>query len=249
MVMNIPVRQRYPMIFPVINGSLHFFGAFYFGCALYMHFVHLRVVVANGLLLFLHGTKFIGIWSAVAQLVYLLYCTGLDLKNIVKPEDSPDASTVVKDFIQTSLVFPSSLVSSVSFWIFFCINKNMIFKNGENRSPLWITHLIYSYNIIIQILEMATSSRNYPNNTASFIGIFSFFVAYVFWTHLVHWYTGEWSYYILEKMNLPVRILFFISFYILLHTGYVLGYLFNSMLWGSDNERKIRPRTEITIVI
>lgn len=90
-------------------------------------------------------------------------------------------------------------------------------------------------NIVVFILvEMCTSFRQYPLRKKGLTGLVIFMAAYLLWIHVIRYVSGIWVYPVLEVLNLPQRIVFFIVNLLFGLSFYYLGEFANKHLWTSE---------------
>ena len=99
-------------------------------------------------------------------------------------------------------------------------------------------------NIMIFItMELFTSFRRYPSRKAGLIGLSLFMAAYLAWIHVIKYKANIWVYPVLEKLPLPMRLVFFLvclTFSVFL---YFLGEFANEQVWVKEIKNAIKSKT------
>lgn len=85
--------------------------------------------------------------------------------------------------------------------------------------------------MIFIILEMFTSYRQYPSRKAGMTGLAMFMVSYLIWVHIIKYYSDIWVYPVLDVLNLPMRIVFFVIVLIFTTSLYIIGEFANENIW------------------
>lgn len=85
--------------------------------------------------------------------------------------------------------------------------------------------------IVFIILEMCTSFRQYPKRKNGIIGLTLFMAAYLVWIHIIKSVSGVWVYPVLDVLELPQRIIFFIVILAFCLSLYFIGEFVNSKIW------------------
>lgn len=88
--------------------------------------------------------------------------------------------------------------------------------------------------MVFIVLEMFTSFRSYPQRSKGLIGLTMFMLAYLIWLHVVKHYSGVWVYPVLEVLQLPQRIGFFVGVLAFTLFLYVLGEFINGFVWSKE---------------
>lgn len=90
-------------------------------------------------------------------------------------------------------------------------------------------------NIVVFIcVEMCTSFRQYPSRKKGLTGLVIFMAAYLVWIHIIRYASGVWVYPVLEVLDLPQRIVFFIVNLAFGLSFYYLGEFLNKHLWANE---------------
>lgn len=120
-----------------------------------------------------------------------------------------------------------------TFWGLYLIDRELILpKVIDPYFPVWLNHLMHTNIVIFLLIEMSTSFRRYPTRKQGIALLALVMVSYLIWIHIINHYTGHWVYPVLEVLNLPFRIVFFVIMLILLVVLYLLGEKLNNKLWS-----------------
>ncbi|XP_060522234.1 androgen-induced gene 1 protein-like [Cylas formicarius] len=188
--------------------------------------------------------KFLTYWDALLQSVFFTLCF---LDDIVSgtSESLPKKTPLVrkiKDIMLPSLAFPLSMFVGLTFWGLYALDRELIFpKVLDDYFPNWLNHVMHTNIMIFTLLELVTSYRTYPSRKVGLTLLLSFMASYLVWIHVLNAYTNHWVYPILDVLNFPARIVFFISNIVIVVVLYVMGEKINSLRWGS---RKLKIKNK-----
>jgi len=174
--------------------------------------------------------------NAIIQASYFTISVLNDLfgSNEIAPKKLP-LIRKVKDFLLASLAFPIALNVGVTFWTLMAIDRELVFpKFLDAIFPTWLNHIMHTNIVVFIILEMFTSFRSYPTRKNGIFTLAIFMGSYLIWLHVIRFYSGFWVYPILEVLNLPLRILFFIVVLAFTISLYFLGEFLNNCIWSKE---------------
>lgn len=97
--------------------------------------------------------------------------------------------------------------------------------------------------MIFIVLEMFTSFRQYPSRKLCLTSLGLFMAAYLVWLHVVKHFSGVWVYPVLDVLELPQRIVFFIVNLIVGVSLYFVGELLNNKIWA-DELKQLKPKSK-----
>lgn len=90
-------------------------------------------------------------------------------------------------------------------------------------------------NIVIFILiEMFISFRQYPTRKTGLSGLIIFMALYLVWIHIIKSVSGLWVYPVLEVLDFPQRIVFFLVNLVFCVFLYFTGEFVNNILWSTQ---------------
>lgn len=88
--------------------------------------------------------------------------------------------------------------------------------------------------MVFVIMELFTSFRSYPSRKAGLTGLSIFMATYLGWINVIKYKANIWVYPILEVLNLPQRIVFFLICLVFSVGLYVLGEFANEQVWVKE---------------
>lgn len=135
----------------------------------------------------------------------------------------------------------------VTFWGLMAIDRELVFpKVLDEFFPTWLNHLMHTNIMIFIFLEMFLTYRPYPKRKRGILGMTLFLVTYLIWMHVIYFYSGLWVYPILQVLNWPLRIVFYLVSLVVGIGFYMLGEFSNNKLWSkqiSQTKRSGRKKT------
>lgn len=88
--------------------------------------------------------------------------------------------------------------------------------------------------MIFVIMEMFTSFRTYPTRKAGLAGLSLFMASYLAWIHVIKYKANIWVYPVLDVMNWPQRIVFFLLCLVFSVGLYIFGEFANEQVWVKE---------------
>ncbi|RZC33098.1 androgen-induced gene 1 protein-like [Asbolus verrucosus] len=138
------------------------------------------------------------------------------------------------DAILPCLAFPLSMFVGLTFWAIYFVDRELIFPRALDKYfPVWLNHVMHTNIMIFILIELYTSYRKYPSRKFGLTVLSVFMLVYLVWIHVIHAYSGMWVYPILEVLNFPLRIVFFLGLLGLSIGLYVFGEKLNGLIWSS----------------
>lgn len=190
-------------------------------------------------------TKFLTYWGLMIQAFYYIVCLCNDFTgtNEVKPRQLPGIRKL-KDYLMAALAFPIALNVGITFWSLYAIDRELVFPRIlDTVFPSWLNHIMHTNIVVFIILEMFTSFRAYPPRSKGITGLSVFMISYLIWIHIVKHYSGVWVYPVLEVLQLPQRIIFFVAVLAFTLCLYLLGEFMNNIIWAKElklAQRKVK---------
>lgn len=92
-------------------------------------------------------------------------------------------------------------------------------------------------------MELFTSFRNYPSRNAGLAGLSIFMASYLGWIHVIKYKANIWVYPILDVLNLPQRIVFFLLCLVFSVGLYVIGEFANEQVWVRERKLVSKAKT------
>lgn len=188
--------------------------------------------------------KFLTMWNMLLQATFFTICL---LNNYVGTDEiNPKTKPLIRkirDLILAALAFPLSLYVGVTFWSIYAVDRELIFPKALDAFfPAWLNHAMHTNIMFFIFIQVYLSYHEYPSRKAGIAILSTFMFTYLVWIHILHAYTGVWVYPVLEVLNFPVRLIFFV---ISLGIGillYIIGEKLNSFLWSSTVEKNKRKK-------
>ncbi|XP_067623013.1 androgen-induced gene 1 protein isoform X2 [Eurosta solidaginis] len=192
-----------------------------------------RRLVPDG---FEQKAKFLSYWSLIIQSIYFTISLINDFvgTNEVAPKHTP-AIRKIKDYLMATLAFPVALNVGITFWSLYAIDRELVFPRVLDAVfPNWLNHVVHTNIMVFAILELFTSFREYPKRSKGIVGLTIFLITYLVWIHIVKYYSGIWVYPVLEVLELPQRIVFFVAVLAFTLFLYILGEFVNNTVWNKE---------------
>ncbi|XP_037911957.1 androgen-induced gene 1 protein-like isoform X1 [Hermetia illucens] len=217
---------------------IHFIAAVTFWFALYYDYNHVRIPeqihrMGNN---FGGKFKFLTFLDAIIQAVYFTISLVNDFlgSNEVSPIQVP-LIRKIKDYLMASLAFPVAMNVGISFWSLMAIDRELVFpKAFDAFFPGWLNHIMHTNIMIFIILELFISFRAYPKRRKGLLGLTVFMISYLIWIHVIKYYSGVWVYPVLDVLNFPLRLAFFVLILAITLSLYILGEFLNSRIWAKE---------------
>lgn len=147
----------------------------------------------------------------------------------------------VKDLVFSSLAFPVSLFVGVTFWALYAVDRELILPKAlDAYFPTWLNHIMHTNIVIFILADLVTSFRMYPTKKFGMSILTTFMLCYVVWIHVIYANTGMWVYPVLNVMNWPMRIAFYIVSLGLVFSFYSLGEGLNRAVWSKEVEKTVK---------
>ncbi|XP_017152889.1 androgen-induced gene 1 protein isoform X1 [Drosophila miranda] len=180
--------------------------------------------------------KFLTFICAIIQALYYIVSLVNDFvgTNELAPK-RPPAIRQFKDWLMATLAFPVALNVGVTFWTLYAIDRELVFpKVLDPVFPSWLNHVLHTNIVVFIVLELFTSYRAYPKRSKGLTGLTIFMGAYLVWIHIVKHYSGVWVYPVLEVLQLPQRIVFFVAVIGFTLALYLVGEFLNNTVWAKE---------------
>ena len=112
-----------------------------------------------------------------------------------------------------------------------------------NISFSWLNHIMHTNIMVFIVMELFTSFRNYPSRKAGLVGLSVFMAAYLGWIHVIKYKANIWVYPVLDVLNLPQRIAFFLLCLIFSVGLYLIGEFMNEQVWVREIKQAAKVKT------
>ncbi|XP_055550861.1 androgen-induced gene 1 protein-like isoform X1 [Wyeomyia smithii] len=225
-------------IYGSLRTLMHFIVAVQFAYGIYYDFtyVHFPPEIRRKTSDFGGKLKYLTVWDAILQAIYFTVCLVNDFfgTNEVSPRSIPIIRKL-KDYMLAAFAFPVALNVGVTFWTLMAIDRELVFPKALDAVfPGWLNHVMHTNIVIFMLLEICTSFRQYPSRKNGLAGLGFFMACYLVWLHIIRHFGGIWVYPVLEVLNLPQRIIFFVVSLGFSVGLYLLGEFFNSLIWTKE---------------
>ncbi|XP_030383643.1 androgen-induced gene 1 protein isoform X3 [Scaptodrosophila lebanonensis] len=211
-----------------------------------VYFFHERVQMPASIMHPFAGKfKFLTFLCAIIQALYYVVSLVNDFvgTNELAPKNAPTIRKF-KDYLMATLAFPVALNVGVTFWTLYAIDRELVFpKVLDPVFPSWLNHVLHTNIMVFIVLELFTSYRAYPKRSKGLTGLAIFMVSYLIWIHIIKHYSGVWVYPVLEVLQLPQRIVFFVAVLGFTFALYLLGEFLNNIVWAKEVKLAKRKST------
>lgn len=147
----------------------------------------------------------------------------------------------LKDAVFSSLAFPLASFVGVVFWGIYAVDRELILPRSlDPYFPLWLNHVMHTNIMVFTFIELVTSFRMYPNKRLGLSILCSFMLCYVIWLHVIYFKTGSWVYPILNVLNWPIRIIFYVLSLGIVCGMYSVGERLNALIWSQEVEETVK---------
>lgn len=144
--------------------------------------------------------------------------------------------------ILTCLAFPLSMFVGLTFWGLYAVDRELVFPKAiDPYFPSWLNHVMHTNIMLFILIEMYTCYAKYPSRKLGLTVLLSFMATYLIWIHVIHAYSGLWVYPVLDVLNLPGRLMFFVGLLGLCLMLYLFGEKLHKIIWksvGSQSKKK-----------
>ncbi|XP_067623012.1 androgen-induced gene 1 protein isoform X1 [Eurosta solidaginis] len=230
----------YQGVYKSFRTLVHLVAAVQFSYAVYYDFNYVKLpetaMHSNAHHNFGGKFKYLTFLDAIIQSIYFTISLINDFvgTNEVAPKHTP-AIRKIKDYLMATLAFPVALNVGITFWSLYAIDRELVFPRVLDAVfPNWLNHVVHTNIMVFAILELFTSFREYPKRSKGIVGLTIFLITYLVWIHIVKYYSGIWVYPVLEVLELPQRIVFFVAVLAFTLFLYILGEFVNNTVWNKE---------------
>lgn len=147
----------------------------------------------------------------------------------------------VKDVVFSALAFPLALFVGITFWGIYAVDRELILPRSiDPYFPLWLNHVMHTNIVVFILIDLLTSFRMYPSKKIGCSILTSFMLCYLIWLHIIYFNTGFWVYPILNVLNWPLRVFFYVFCLGLIWFAYSVGETVNKSVWSTEVEKTVR---------
>lgn len=179
------------------------------------------------------------------QMIQTLYFTLACINDVIgsngqSPSEKPLVRRV-KDTIFSALAFPVAMFVGASFWALYAVDRELILPRAlDAYFPTWLNHVMHTNIVLFILADLVTSFRMYPSKKFGMSILISFMLSYVVWVQVIYGKTGMWVYPVLNVLNWPLRIVFYIVCLGLVSSFYSLGEKLNRAVWSKEVEKTVK---------
>ncbi|XP_046809560.1 androgen-induced gene 1 protein isoform X2 [Lucilia cuprina] len=180
--------------------------------------------------------QYLTYWCLIIQALYYTISLINDFvgSNEVAPKKMP-LIRKIKDYMMATFAFPIALNVGITFWGLYAVDRELVFpKVLDAVFPSWLNHIMHTNIVVFIVLEMFISFRAYPPRAKGIAGLSIFMLCYLVWLHIVKHYSGVWVYPVLEVLQLPQRIVFFVGSLVFTLALYMFGEVMNNIVWSKE---------------
>ncbi|XP_053961023.1 androgen-induced gene 1 protein isoform X1 [Anastrepha ludens] len=236
----------YQGVYKALRILVHLTAAVQFSYGIYYDYNYVKFPETTNMHANFGGKfRFLTFLNAIIQSIYYIISLINDFvgTNEVAPKHTPTIRKV-KDYLMSTLAFPVALNVGITFWSLYAIDRELVFPRVLDAVfPSWLNHVLHTNIVVFIILELFTSFRAYPKRSQGIAGLSAFMLSYLVWIHIVKHYSGVWVYPVLEVLQLPQRIIFFVAVLAFTLCLYLLGEFMNNIVWAKElklAQRKVK---------
>lgn len=223
----------------MLKVAFHLFSAiqFFTGCYYDYNYVNIPSTTPYG-----GKFKYLTYLDALIQTAYFILALLNDVFGTNEPSPSyKPAIRRVKDTVFSALAFPLAVFVAVTFWGIYAVDRELILpRNIDPVFPLWLNHVMHTNILVFILIELLTSFRMYPSRKLGLSILTFFMLSYLLWIHIIYFKTGSWVYPVLNVLNWPLRVFFYVFCLGLTYFAYNVGEKVNKIVWSTEVEKTVR---------
>lgn len=188
---------------------------------------------------YLGKLKFLTYWDLLLQ--FSFFTLLLVTQSLLKIKKNSIIKLI--DTLFFSLALPVSLIVSVTFWILYAIDREIILPVAiEKYYPVWLNHSTHTLVAILPLVEMLLGNYKRPSNKLGLSILNIFMISYLLLILYLALVDDLWVYPFLNLLNWPQRIAFFIVNFMFTSGCYFVGIYANKSLTVTSNNRSYKPK-------
>ncbi|XP_014256251.1 androgen-induced gene 1 protein-like isoform X2 [Cimex lectularius] len=239
--MEIQLERRFPFAYICLTTLVHFVGLSNFIIGLCFKF-YFDVTKSDGDIYdkFGYGLKHPSVLNAIFQMAYNSIALAVDVQILVtNVNDAPYVWLLWRSYFRSCFAFPIGMINCFSYWMFYLISPENIFKSGKSDHPLWLSHVLTTDNVIFLMLDLLVCRGESPKHILVPFLIFSLVtVNYIIWLHVIYLHTHRWAVPFLGEGNFALKmikgtIVTFLSLFF-----FLLGEFINDLLWNEKGPKR-----------
>ena len=151
-----------------------------------------------------------------------------------------------KDYFFATFIFPLALSVAILFWLLYAVDRTTVFpKEAESFFPSWLNHILHTNVAVFAIIEMIILHHQCPSRKEGITGLVTFMFSYLIWMFITKYYAGRFAYPIIDALNVPGKIGFFVFTMSFPMGMYLLGEFVNRKIWSDTRLLKMYQKNEI----
>lgn len=227
----------------MLRALFHLFAAIQFGYGCYYDQVYVRVPSTSAIVTPYGGKlKYLTHLNAMIQTLYFIVALLNDIigNNEPTPSDKPLIRRI-KDIMFSALAFPVAMFVGVTFWGIYAVDRELILpRSFDPYFPTWLNHVLHTNIVGCILIDLMTSFRMYPRKKLGLSILCMFMLGYMIWIHIIYFKTGSWVYPILNVINWPLRVIFYLCCLGLVCGLYNIGETLNKTVWSKEVEQTVK---------
>ncbi|XP_017784007.1 PREDICTED: androgen-dependent TFPI-regulating protein-like [Nicrophorus vespilloides] len=147
------------------------------------------------------GPRYLTIWNILVQTLFLFMAMCEDWvrlhPNKKRFEIIADQLAKVKGYLYTVIIFPTTLVVSLFFWILFHIDRDFVLpETFEQIAPFWLNHGMHTNILVVIVAELFIAKKGLPRPKFVIAALASsgFALVYLVQFFVAYWQFGRWLY-------------------------------------------------------
>ncbi|XP_050426633.1 androgen-dependent TFPI-regulating protein-like [Adelges cooleyi] len=194
--------------------------------------------------------RFFTNWNLIMQTLYFSGCLLHDIMKILNGPNWLNLGTKFQNLLSASfasLILPTGILVSVTFWIFYGIDREVVYpKILDNYIPIWHNHGMHTVILPLVFAELMTTKHRFLP-VKVLITIFNSFMFFYSTILLVTYLKNDrWLYPLLEKFSLPVAIAIILCFQFVFAGSLFAGVFIQNQVWG-EKKRKEKGENRKTV--
>ncbi|XP_050520471.1 androgen-dependent TFPI-regulating protein-like isoform X3 [Daktulosphaira vitifoliae] len=190
-------------------------------------------------------------WNLTMQLLFFLKCLINDAMIILYGPNwlgIGNKFKMVMSAFFASIILPSAIYISISFWILFAINREYLYPRIiDEVIPFWHNHGMHTFILPIALVELFTTKHSFLSPITLVKILYSYLLLYLVVVFETYVETGRWLYPLFSKFSAPISVAILLTMLFFYTISIYVGILIHKLYWGSDKiENKIRNLNDYT---
>ncbi|XP_039277398.1 androgen-dependent TFPI-regulating protein [Nilaparvata lugens] len=177
-------------------------------------------------------------WTFVLQNVFFITSAIFDLTSLfIKAERLRERTTNFKSYIFTVLAAPSAMIVSLVFWSLWAVDRELIYPSHmDTVLPVWTNHSLHTTTTLFAIAEMFLCQHKFPSFKQGLKGITIYLTLYGICLNATYFESGFWLYPILKDLTWNLRIVMYLTVYVVCLGLFLLNKFACSLVWGNKQQ-------------